>query len=93
MKPLIQQDYNLKYSGNWVWPNLQAQGKDSEKEMRFKLFKQNVEFIESFNSGGNWAYKLRINEFRDTHNGYKRSSNVSRPFTTAMKPFRHGREA
>jgi hypothetical protein len=38
-----------------LWPNLQAEGRDSEKEMRFKLFKQNVEFIESFNNGGNWA--------------------------------------
>ncbi|KAG6691258.1 hypothetical protein I3842_10G057200 [Carya illinoinensis] len=38
--------------------------KDSaENEMRFKLFKLNVEFIESFNSDGNRPYKLSVNEF------------------------------
>ncbi|KAF5472980.1 hypothetical protein F2P56_009632 [Juglans regia] len=69
--------------------------KDSaEKEMRFKLFKLNVEFIESFNNDGNRPYKLSINEFADQsneefralHNGYKRSSNL-RSFP--MTPFRY----
>jgi len=52
-----------------------------------------VEFIESFNNAGNRPYKLRINEFADqtneefraSHNGYKRS--YSRP--SAMTPFRY----
>jgi len=60
----------------------------------YKL-KADKEFIESFNSGVNRSYKLCINEFADqtneefraSHNGYKRSSNVSRP--SAMKPFRY----
>ncbi|KAF8411032.1 hypothetical protein HHK36_003571 [Tetracentron sinense] len=36
----------------------------SEKERRFKIFKDNVEFIESFNG----SYKLGINEFADQTN-------------------------
>ncbi|KAK2984204.1 hypothetical protein RJ640_017317 [Escallonia rubra] len=52
---------------------------DIEKEMRFSIFKDNVEFIESFNSVGNRPYRLSINEFADqtneefqaSRNGYK----------------------
>ncbi|GMP72212.1 hypothetical protein CsSME_00030320 [Camellia sinensis var. sinensis] len=56
---------------------------DVEKEMRFKIFKDNMEFIESFNSvAGARPYKLGINQFADltneefqaSRNGYKRSS-------------------
>ncbi|KAF8413409.1 hypothetical protein HHK36_001391 [Tetracentron sinense] len=57
--------------------------KDSEeKEMRFKIFQTNVEFIESFNGTGSRSYKLSVKEFADqtneefiaSRNGYKRSS-------------------
>ncbi|KAF8391254.1 hypothetical protein HHK36_023556 [Tetracentron sinense] len=57
--------------------------KDSEeKEMHFKIFQTNVEFIESFNGAGSRSYKLSVNEFADqtneefiaSRNGYKRSS-------------------
>ncbi|KAK7262622.1 hypothetical protein RJT34_30197 [Clitoria ternatea] len=51
----------------------------TEKEKRFLIFKDNVEFIESFNSG-NTLYKLDVNhladltikEFKASLNGYKR---------------------
>ncbi|KAF5445364.1 hypothetical protein F2P56_034415 [Juglans regia] len=57
----------------------------TEKEMRFQIFKRNVEYIESFNSVGNRPYKLSVNlfadqsneEFQASHNGYKRTSNPS----------------
>ncbi|KAG8385455.1 hypothetical protein BUALT_Bualt03G0047100 [Buddleja alternifolia] len=56
---------------------------EAEKAMRFKIFKENVEFIESFNSAGTKPYKLGINEFADLkndefrafRNGYKTPSN------------------
>ncbi|KAM7500711.1 hypothetical protein LguiA_025125 [Lonicera macranthoides] len=49
--------------------------KDStEKERRFNIFKNNVEFIESFNSDGNRKYKLGINEFADQTNEEFRAS-------------------
>nr|DAD24808.1 TPA_asm: hypothetical protein HUJ06_026272 [Nelumbo nucifera] len=55
------------------------------KEKRFKIFKGNVEFIESFNSIGH-SYELSLNKFADlsneqftsSRNGYKKSTK-SRP--------------
>ncbi|KAF7822926.1 senescence-specific cysteine protease SAG39-like [Senna tora] len=51
--------------------------KDSnEKEMRYKIFKQNVERIEAFNNnaGKNQPYKLGINQFADLTNEEFRAS-------------------
>ncbi|XP_058095627.1 senescence-specific cysteine protease SAG39-like [Magnolia sinica] len=53
----------------------------AEKDLRFKIFKDNVEFIESFNNAGDRSYKLSVNEFADqtneefksTHNGFRPS--------------------
>ncbi|CAI9279577.1 unnamed protein product [Lactuca saligna] len=67
---------------------------DAEKKMRFNIFKDNVEFIESFNSAENQPYKLAVNKFADqtneefkaARNGYKFSSNKRSARTT---PFRY----
>ncbi|XP_037494828.1 senescence-specific cysteine protease SAG39-like [Jatropha curcas] len=68
--------------------------KDSaEKEKRFNIFKNNVEFIESFNKDGNKLYKLDINgfadlsneEFKASRNGYKRSSIAKSSETLSFK--------
>ncbi|KAH7568798.1 hypothetical protein ACOSP7_011852 [Xanthoceras sorbifolium] len=68
--------------------------KDSaEKEKRFKIFKDNFEYIESFNKAGNHTYKLSINEFADqtnqefhaSRNGYKRLPNPK----TSQTSFRY----
>ncbi|KAL8532131.1 hypothetical protein ACS0TY_008662 [Phlomoides rotata] len=62
---------------------------DAEKAKRFKIFKENVDYIDSSNSAGIRPYKLDINSFADltneefkaTRNGYKmefhKSSKVS----------------
>ncbi|KAI9120087.1 hypothetical protein K1719_009056 [Acacia pycnantha] len=43
--------------------------KDSlEKENRFNIFKQNVEYIEGFNTAGTKPYKLGVNQFADLTN-------------------------
>ncbi|KAL5571017.1 hypothetical protein UlMin_020614 [Ulmus minor] len=48
----------------------------NEKEERFKIFNENVERIESFNSAGNQLYKLGINQFADlTNEEFKTSRN------------------
>ncbi|KAL8549952.1 hypothetical protein ACS0TY_008691 [Phlomoides rotata] len=55
---------------------------DAEKAKRFKIFKENVDYIESSNSAGIQTYKLDINSFADltneefkaTRNGYKMES-------------------
>lgn len=40
----------------------------SPKEKGFQIFKDNVEFIESFSTAGNKAYKLGINHLADQAN-------------------------
>ncbi|XP_073133740.1 senescence-specific cysteine protease SAG39-like [Henckelia pumila] len=63
-----------------------------EKAKRFKIFNQNVKFIESFNLNQTNSYKLAVNEFADVSNeefrasrgGYKRS-----PHNTFSTNFRH----
>ncbi|KAJ8749234.1 hypothetical protein K2173_018711 [Erythroxylum novogranatense] len=45
----------------------------SEKEIRFKIFRENVQRIDSFNAVGNKAYKLGINQFADLRNEEFRS--------------------
>ncbi|KAF8391241.1 hypothetical protein HHK36_023543 [Tetracentron sinense] len=68
--------------------------KDSEeKEMRFKIFQSNFEFINSFNGDASRSYKLSVNEFADqtneefvaSRNGYKRSSPTKSSATSSFK--------
>ncbi|KAI9070800.1 hypothetical protein K1719_047230, partial [Acacia pycnantha] len=57
----------------------------AEKQKRFEIFKNNVQFIESFNSNGTKPYKLSVNQFADqtneefkaTHNGLKKKPHGS----------------
>ncbi|XP_059281597.1 senescence-specific cysteine protease SAG39-like [Lycium ferocissimum] len=63
---------------------------DAEKAKRFKIFKDNVEYIEFVNKAGTRPYKLGINEFADltnkeftaSRNGYKMSSHQSLSITS-----------
>ncbi|KAK9096831.1 hypothetical protein Sjap_022328 [Stephania japonica] len=41
---------------------------EAEKEKRFNVFKENVEYIEQFNKAGNHPYKLSVNGFADLTN-------------------------
>lgn len=67
---------------------------NAEKEKRFQIFKENVDYIESSNKAGNKPYKQGINqftdltkeEFRATYNGYKTSTRMS---SSAIKPFKY----
>ncbi|KAK9051654.1 hypothetical protein SSX86_028282 [Deinandra increscens subsp. villosa] len=62
----------------------------AEKEMRFKIFMDNLEHIEEFNSKGGKSYKLGLNAFSDmtneefqaSRNGFKVSSH---PRTTGFR--------
>ncbi|TQE05680.1 hypothetical protein C1H46_008699 [Malus baccata] len=48
----------------------------NEKETRFKIFKENVAFIESSNKYANKPYKLSVNQFADlTNEEFKASKN------------------
>ncbi|GJZ45309.1 hypothetical protein Tco_1088595 [Tanacetum coccineum] len=46
----------------WVYKD------DMEKEMRFKIFKDNLAYIEAFNNARNQGYKLSVNGFADQTN-------------------------
>jgi hypothetical protein len=41
---------------------------DAEKEKRFKIFAENVKYIEKFNRDGKQTYKLGLNNFSDLTN-------------------------
>lgn len=64
-----------------------------EKEKRFRIFKDNVEFIELFIAAGNKPYKLSINEFADQtneefkafRNGYRRPNGLTSRKETSFK--------
>ena len=74
----------------WMARHGRTYGNDAEKQRRFLIFKDNVEFIESFNNAGNRPYKLSVNEYADqtneeftaSRNGYKRPSNSQPPQTS-----------
>lgn len=56
----------------------------AEKERRFKIFKENVEYIEHVNNAGNRKYKLGINQFTDlTNEEFKASHNGFKPMPAA----------
>jgi len=64
-----------------------------EKAKRFDIFKENVEFIDSFNAAGNKPYTVGVNQFADqtneefkaSRNGYKAKPIGSRKVT----PFKY----
>ncbi|KAG2314203.1 hypothetical protein Bca52824_017325 [Brassica carinata] len=49
----------------WMIQFSRVYNDDFEKEMRFKVFKKNLKFIENFNNMGNQSYKLGVNDFTD----------------------------
>ncbi|TMW87257.1 hypothetical protein EJD97_020201 [Solanum chilense] len=69
--PFIVTSRNLKELSmlerheNWMVHHGRVYKDDIEKEHRFKIFKKNVEFIESFNKNGTQRYKLAINKYAD----------------------------
>ncbi|XP_030962771.1 zingipain-2-like [Quercus lobata] len=72
--------------------------KDSaEKEKRFKIFKDNVEYIDKFNNEGNRTFKLSANVFADltneefvaSHTGYKISTQPSSLKAKSLKYENH----
>ncbi|PPD72886.1 hypothetical protein GOBAR_AA35316 [Gossypium barbadense] len=63
-----------------------------ENEKRLNIFRENLEYIKSFNSGGNRSFKLGLNEFADmtqdefiaTHTGYKMQDNSTMSKSTSF---------
>nr|CAD1824014.1 unnamed protein product [Ananas comosus var. bracteatus] len=66
----------------------------AEKERRFRIFKENIEYIESANRAGNRSYTLGPNRFTDLTNEEFRASYLGfrptpRPDEAAQSPFRY----
>ncbi|CAH2052766.1 unnamed protein product [Thlaspi arvense] len=55
----------LDYHQQWMNQFSRVYTDESEKQMRLKVFKKNLKFIENFNNNGNQSYKLGVNEFTD----------------------------
>ncbi|CAH8337642.1 unnamed protein product [Eruca vesicaria subsp. sativa] len=53
------------YHQKWMIQFSKVYKDDFEKEMRAKVFKKNLKFIENFNNMGNHNYELGVNEFTD----------------------------
>ncbi|XP_076904543.1 senescence-specific cysteine protease SAG39-like [Bidens hawaiensis] len=90
----LTQETMMQRHEQWMAQYGRVYKDDVEKEMRFKIFSNNVEFIESFNKAGNRPYKLGANQFADqtneeftaARNGYKVPSHLDSPRVT---PFRY----
>ncbi|CAK8564458.1 unnamed protein product [Lathyrus sativus] len=77
----------------WMTEYSKVYKDDAEKDKRFIIFKDNVEFIESFNAANNKPYKLSVNhladltvdEFKASRNGYKKRSTSTGLTSTSFK--------
>lgn len=78
---------------NWMARHGRTYQDDTEKELRLKIFKENLEYIEKANMEGNRTYKLGTNifsdltndEFRASYTGYKMPSQSKRSPTLSFK--------
>ncbi|PIA48464.1 hypothetical protein AQUCO_01400807v1 [Aquilegia coerulea] len=76
----------LERHEQWMAFHGRVYNDDTEKERRFKIFKKNVQHIESMNRAGNRSYNLSINKFADQTNkefkatrlGYKMLPSVAK---------------
>ncbi|KAG7598600.1 Peptidase C1A papain C-terminal [Arabidopsis suecica] len=55
----------VDYHQQWMTQFSRVYQDESEKEMRLKVFKKNLKFIENFNNMGNQSYTVGVNEFTD----------------------------
>lgn len=90
---VLNEETMLQKHEQWMARYGRVYRDQKEQEMRFMIFKNNVAYIEEFNSK-NQAYKLGVNKFADqtdeefkaTHNRLKLPSTRTSAQTT---PFRH----
>ena len=79
----------------WMTQHRRNYVDDAEKKRRFKIFKDNAEYIDKVNNQGSRTYRLSVNEFADltneefiaTHTGYRIST---QPSSSPKKTFRYG---
>ncbi|KAL7212814.1 hypothetical protein ACSBR2_015492 [Camellia fascicularis] len=77
---LLNEQTMLEMHEQWMARHGRIYKDVEEKNMRFQVFKDNVQHINTFNEGVDRAYKLHVNqfadltdeEFRASHTGYKK---------------------
>ncbi|KAI4345287.1 hypothetical protein L6164_012423 [Bauhinia variegata] len=77
----------------WMAKHGRTYASVAEKEKRFKIFMQNLQYIENFNNAGNKSYKMDLNKFADltpeefitSHTGLKIPSQL--PKSSKMASF------
>ena len=75
MSPTLQ-DEMYEWHEQWIAHYGHVYKDTIEKEQRYKIFKENVAYIESFNNAANKPYKLSVNQFADlTNEEFKTSRN------------------
>ncbi|KAJ0082122.1 hypothetical protein Patl1_10561 [Pistacia atlantica] len=62
---VVQPDAITQKHEEWMIPHACTYKDQLEKEMRFKIFKENLDFIENFYEG-KLSYKLSLNQFADS---------------------------
>ncbi|PQQ03327.1 ervatamin-C-like [Prunus yedoensis var. nudiflora] len=80
-RTLSEASIAAKYD-QWMTKYGHVYADNAEKERRFTIFKNNVQFVEKFNTEGNKTYKLGLNEHSDLSDeeflrqrtGYKRAT-------------------
>ncbi|KAH7568791.1 hypothetical protein JRO89_XS06G0051400 [Xanthoceras sorbifolium] len=78
----LNEEYVLKRHEEWMAQHGRVYKDALEKERRYNIFKNNLEYIENFNKGVDRGYKLAINkfgdltndEFRRRYTGFKRQT-------------------
>lgn len=81
-RPVSEPPSMLERHGNWMEYHGRVYKDTEERQMRYTIFKSNVERIEAFNKGPDTKYRLSVNqfadltneEFRATRTGYKMPS-------------------
>ncbi|XP_028194122.1 senescence-specific cysteine protease SAG39-like [Glycine soja] len=85
---------------NWMAQYGKVYKDAAEKKKRFQIFKNNVHFIESFNTAGDKPFNLSINQFADLHdeefkalltNGNKKVRSVVGTATETETSFKYNR--
>lgn len=84
MARTLQDTYLRERHEKWMSEHGRVYADANEKEKRFQIFKNNVEFIESSNRAASNSYRLDVNgfadltnaEFRASRNGFKPSNKL-----------------
>ncbi|XP_019186359.1 PREDICTED: ervatamin-B-like [Ipomoea nil] len=73
---LDDDDEMVKRYEQWIVEYGRVYANETEKVKRFDIFKENVNFIDSFNQAGNETFTVGINEFADLTNDEFKSSRM-----------------